>query len=111
MDSLAKQLPPITLTYTVLNHFYLSNKTKFTVSCQSNITLFEFRHEIASHINAHYHEIRLISNGNTVEESWNGLTLQEIDLRGAVAVVRKTKIKRAELTKANKLTIQAERIF
>lgn len=41
----------------------------------------------------------------------NGLTLQQIGLNGTILVMRKYKIKRAELTKNNKLVPEAIRIL
>jgi hypothetical protein len=61
LEPLSHQLPPQNVVYTVINQF-TENKSKFFLTVESNLTLYELRHYIGKNINAFGHELKLYNN-------------------------------------------------
>lgn len=55
---MSKQLPPERFTYLVQNNFN-ELRTKFYLTVDSNLTLYELRHEIGKQVNGYASEVKL----------------------------------------------------
>lgn len=65
------------------------------MTVNSNLTLYELRHEIGKALNAFSNEIKIYSGGEKlVDEHLNALPIGQIDLKSPLSIMKKFKINR-----------------
>jgi len=110
LNPVSRQLPPEKMHITFINHFNeLRNKLHLTVN--SNLTLYELRHEMGRLVNAYGHELKMYCGEKLLDEHWNALSIDSLPLDNTISISKRHKIERAELTTAGKLTDDANKIF
>lgn len=110
LNPVSRQLPPEKLSLNILNHFNEA-RTRLHLTVDSNLTLYELRHEIGKMLNAYGHELKMLCGEKLLDEHLNALSIDSLPLESTISIAKKHRIERGELIVGGKLSDDANKIF